>query len=279
VSTSNDRYANLEVGYLLQRVERHDGLVILATNLRHAIDEAFLRRFQFRIEFPFPDAEERRAIWERLLVPGVPREGEIDLDAIARAHRLSGGEIRNAALKAIFLAEQDGAPLERAHLDRAIALELLELGRLSGRAAAGAPPDRGSLLRAFGEAVERILREHLRGRFMKEIHVVHGAPTKEALAGKRPAVSVALYRMAAPRSGGVSVGFVVSAWSHRAEEEHELLGAAHEALAAGSVREIAGRRAAMRMQESYDFDLLHRSWSSHGPPVRASIVLEGDVHP
>jgi SpoVK/Ycf46/Vps4 family AAA+-type ATPase len=70
VSTSNDRFANLEVGFLLQRIERHDGLVILATNLQHVIDEAFLRRFHTRIEFPFPEPDERRRIWELMLPPG-----------------------------------------------------------------------------------------------------------------------------------------------------------------------------------------------------------------
>jgi AAA+ superfamily predicted ATPase len=279
VSTSNDRYANLEVGFLLQRVERHDGLVILATNLRHVIDEAFLRRFQFRVEFPFPEAGERRGIWERMLPKGVPRAGELDLDTIARAHRLSGGDITNAALKAIFLAEREGPPLTQAHLDRAVSMELLELGRLSRREAAAAdePPDRGALIRRFVEAVAELLEAHLRKRFIKEIHLVHGAPTKEALAGRRPAVNVALYRMAVPRAGGLRLGMIVSAWSLKAEEEHELLGAAHEALALGALGEVLGAKAVMRVQESYDFELLHRFWSSHGHPVRASIVVEGEV--
>jgi len=279
VSTSNDRYANLEVGFLLQRVERHDGLVILATNLRHVIDEAFLRRFQFRVEFPFPEPTERRGIWARMLPPGVPRAGELDLDQIARAHRLSGGGITNAALKAIFLAEREGAPLCQAHLERAVELELLELGRLSRSASVlqDQPPDRGRLLRKFVESVAGLLETHLRERFLKEIHIVHGAPTKEALAGRRPAVSIALYRMAAPRTGGLRLGLIVSAWSLQAEEEHDLLGAVHEALAAGRLEAIEGMSTSMRVQESHDFDLLHRFWSSHGHPVRASVVVEGEV--
>jgi len=279
VSSSNDRYANLEVGFLLQRVERHDGLVILATNLRHAIDDAFLRRFQFRVEFPFPEPSERAGIWERMLPSGVPRGPDLDLTAIARAHRLAGGDIANAALKAIFLAEREGSALQQSHLERAVALELYELGRLSRRdlPEQGQEADRGDLLRGFVEALESVLSDHLRRRFAKEIHIVHGAPTKEALAGKRPAVSIALYRMAAQRTGALRLGLVVSAWSQRAEEEHELLGVVHEALAGKSLGPVASHATEMRVQESYDFDMLHRFWSSHGHPVRASVVVEGEV--
>jgi MoxR-like ATPase len=279
VTSSNDRYANLEVGFLLQRLERHDGLVILATNLRHVIDEAFLRRFQFRVEFPFPEPEERLGIWERMLPPGVPRDGVLDLAAVARANRLSGGDIMNAALKAIFLAEHESTALSQAQLERAISLELLELGRLSRRDAevAGAPVDRGQLIRRFVEAVAELLETRLRKRFIKEIHLVHGAPTKEALAGRRPAINVALYRMAASRAGGLRLGMIVSAWSLKAEEEHELLGAAHEALTSSTVGEIMGTSTVMRVQESFDFELIHRFWSSHGHPVRASVVVEGEI--
>ncbi|APR75673.1 Cell division protein FtsH [Minicystis rosea] len=277
VSSSNDRYANLEVGYLLQRIERHEGLVILATNLRNAIDEAFLRRFHFRVEFPLPEAGERRAIWEQMIPDRLRRATELDLSAVARAHRLSGGEIRNVALKAIFLAEQEGAPLAQAHVERAVATELLEMGRLARRPTERAMLDRGALLRELIEALERIVDEHLRARFAKEIFVIHGAPTKEGLAGKRPAVSIAVYRMTAPKAGSLRVGLVLSTWSHRPVEEHELLGAIYDALWARSLDSIGGRKATLRVQESYDFDLLHRFWSSHGHPVRASLVVDGEI--
>lgn len=278
VTSSNDRYANLEVGYLLQRVERHDGVVILATNLRQSIDEAFLRRFQFRVEFPFPEPEERRGIWERMLPAGVPKCDSLDLAPVARAYRLSGGDIANAALRAIFLAAGDGAPLTNAHLERSIALELLELGRLSRQpATTEEPPDRGRLLKAFVEALATPLEDHLKKRFLKEVHLVHGAPTREALAGKRPAVSLALYRMSAQRSGALRIGFIASAWSSRAEEEHELLGVVHEALSNLVLGPVAGLKATMRVQESFDFELIHRFWSSHGHPVKASVVVEGEV--
>ncbi len=277
VSSSNDRFANLEVGYLLQRIERHDGLVILATNLRQSIDEAFLRRFQFRIEFPFPEPTDRARIWELMLPPSVPRDGDLDLERLARQHKLAGGNIRNAALKAIFLAEQREAPLTQAHLDEAVAIELLELGRLSRRA--HGPPDRGALLRGYAEQLGDGIEDVVRDRFLKEIYILHGSPTKEALAGKRPAVSVVLYRLAARRGGtGIRVGFIVSVWSQRAEEEHELLGVVHEALMGMNITDVLGRTTTMRVQESYDFDLLHRFWSSHEQPVRASIVVDGEIN-
>ncbi|MCB9947540.1 MAG: AAA family ATPase [Rhodospirillaceae bacterium] len=286
-SNASEHFANMVVGYLLQRIERHDGLVILSTNLRHAIDEAFLRRFQFRIEFPLPEPGERHRIWELMLPPGVERAGDIDIDTLAARHRLAGGEIRNAALKAIFLAEQDGRPVGQAHLERGVALELLELGRISRRPPDGGDaggtgtlpePDRGQLLRRCADVIQDVLEAYLRPRFLKEIHIVQGSPTDETLAGKRPAVSVALFRLARRRgAAGLRVGAIVSAWSHRAEEEHELLGVVHEALSTTGQLDLLGRTASLRVQESHDFDLLHRFWSSHDHPVRASVVLDVEI--
>ncbi|RKI74388.1 AAA family ATPase [Corallococcus sp. AB049A] len=277
VSNANDRFANLEVGFLLQRIERHDGLIILATNLQTAIDEAFLRRFHARIEFPFPEVDERRRIWELMLPEGVPRTGTLDLVGLAQRHRLAGGDIRNAALKAIFLAEQAGAPLSQEHLERAVALELYELGRLSRRPEADAPSDSGTRLRRVAEVFQEALDSQLRQHFLKEVHILHGSPTREALAGKRPAVSLALYRLAVTQHGALRLGIIVSAWSHRAEEEHELLGVLHGILSRGLPHELDGRKLTPRVQESYDFDLLHRFWSSHGHPIRASLVLDVEM--
>lgn len=277
VSNANDRFANLEVGFLLQRIERHDGLVILATNLQTAIDEAFLRRFHARIEFPFPEPEERRRIWELMLPPGVPLEGTLEVASLAQRYRLAGGEIRNAALKAIFLAEQAGVPLAQEHLERAVALELYELGRLSRRAEETPTSDAGVRLRRLAEALQESLDSQLRRHFFKEIHIVHGSPTKETLAGRRPAVSLALYRLAAAQGATLRLGMIVSAWSNRAEEENELLGVLHGLLSRGLPSEIDGRRVSARVQDSYDFDLLHRFWSSHGHPVRASLVLDVEL--
>jgi hypothetical protein len=272
VSTSNDRYANLEVGYLLQRIEQHDGLVILATNLQHTIDEAFLRRFHARVEFPFPEPSERRRIWALML--GDAAGADLDLDRIAR-HRLAGGDIRNAALKAIFLAERAGGPLTGEHLDRAVALELYELGRLSRRALEA--DDAGFLLRSLTEALESLLEQELRQRFLKEIHLVHGAPTKETLAGRRPAASLAIYRLATSGGGGLRLGLIVSAWSQHPGEEHELLGVLLELLSHARLDAIGGRRVALSVQRSFDFDLLHRFWSSHGHPMRPSLVVDVEI--
>jgi hypothetical protein len=272
VSNSNDRYANLEVGYLLQRIEQHDGLVILATNLQQSIDEAFLRRFHARVEFPFPDPCERRRIWS-LMLAGCAG-AELDLEAIGR-QRLAGGDIRNAALKAIFLAQREGGALTQAHLERAVALELYELGRLSRRALAD--DDVGFQLRSLTEALEGLLEPELRQRFLKEIHLIHGAPTKETLAGRRPAASLALYRLAMNGEGGLRLGLIVSAWSQHPGEEHELLGVLSELLGHARVTEVAGRRASLTVQKSFDFDLLHRFWSSHGHPMRPSVVVDVEI--
>jgi MoxR-like ATPase len=272
VTSSNDRHANLEVGYLLQRIEQHDGLVILATNLQHSIDEAFLRRFHARVEFPFPELSERQRIWSLMLGGCAGRE--LDLEPVAR-QRLAGGDIRNAALKAIFLAEREGVALTQKHLERAVALELYELGRLSRRATEAS--DVGAVLRALTEAFEGLLEQELRRRFLKEIHIVHGAPSREALAGRRPAASLAIYRMATHGNGGLRIGMIVSAWSHHAAEELELLGVLLDLLSAGRMPSVAGRRVGLIVQKSFDFDLLHRFWSSHGHPVRPSIVVDAEI--
>ncbi|MES2639530.1 MAG: ATP-binding protein [Myxococcota bacterium] len=262
VSSSNDRFANLEVGYLLQRVEVHEGPVILATNLRQTIDEAFLRRMSYRIEFPLPDAEERAALWAAMVGE---REG-VSLGALAQRHRLAGGDIRNASLKAMLLAEQEQSPLTTNHLERAVQLELLELGRLARRE--NAPSDRGPALRAQLVRLEQTLEASLKARFPREVHLLHGSPTREALAGRRPAVSLSVFRMA-HATAALKVGIIVSAWSQRAEEENELLAAAAAAL--------ADARSWLRVQESHDFELLHRFWSSHGQPIRASLVVDLEV--
>jgi hypothetical protein len=138
--------------------------------------------------------------------------------------------------------------------------------------------DRGELLRASLDDVHDQLAVWLRQRFLKEIHIVHGSPTDQVMAGRRPAVSVALFRVAARRGDdGLRAGFVVSAWSHRAEEESELLGVVHEALTGMALSPAHGRDARLRIQESHDFDLLHRFWSSHGQPMRASVVVDVEI--
>lgn len=128
------------------------------------------------------------------------------------------------------------------------------------------------------DALEDMLAGALRARFRNEIHVVHGAPTPDNVAARRPAVSVALFRLAARRgNAGLRTGFIVSAWSHRPEEESELLGVVHEVLGEATLPAVHGRQTHLRIAESHDFDLLNRFWSSHGQPVRPSLVVDVEI--
>jgi hypothetical protein len=131
VHASHDRYANIEVAYLLQRMEAHEGAVILATNFRQNIDDAFLRRLDIVIDFPFPEASDRRRIWQVLLPDAAPLADDVDIAFLADRFKLSGGSIRNAALAAAFLAAEEGGPIAMRHLVRGIALEYGKLGRLT----------------------------------------------------------------------------------------------------------------------------------------------------
>jgi hypothetical protein len=127
VKDSHDRYANIEVSYLLQRMEAYRGLAILTTNLKDGVDPAFLRRLRFVVNFPFPDAQAREAIWRLIFPSAVPRE-ELDLSALARFN-VSGGNIRNIALGAAFLAADEGQPVRMTHLLRAARSEYGKLER------------------------------------------------------------------------------------------------------------------------------------------------------
>ncbi|MCW5808464.1 MAG: ATP-binding protein [Deltaproteobacteria bacterium] len=130
VQSSVDRYANLEVNYLLQRLDTFEGIAILTTNFGSAIDPAFSRRLTMRVTFPFPDDETREKLWRAHLPAAVPTAGKLDLGALARRFKLSGGYIRNAALRAAFLAAEEHSPLTQDHLERAIRAEFRELGQL-----------------------------------------------------------------------------------------------------------------------------------------------------
>jgi hypothetical protein len=102
VKDSHDRYANIEINYLLQRMEAYRGLAILATNMKSALDQAFMRRLRFVVNFPFPGAVERKAIWQKVFPADVPQSG-LDYDRLARLH-IAGGNIYNIALNAAFMA-------------------------------------------------------------------------------------------------------------------------------------------------------------------------------
>jgi SpoVK/Ycf46/Vps4 family AAA+-type ATPase len=129
VRDAHDRYANIEISYLLQRMEEYDGLSILATNLRGNIDEAFLRRLTFQVQFPFPDAGLRRGLWRSVWPEPLPRGADVDLDRLADTFTLSGGNIRNVVLGAAFQAAGGGGPVALEHVVRALQRELQKVGR------------------------------------------------------------------------------------------------------------------------------------------------------
>lgn len=116
VKDSHDRNANIEVAYLLQQIEEHDGVCILATNLSDNIDAAFMRRITFVVHFPFPNAAERREIYQKLLPSGLETDSDINWDYIAEKFNLSGGYIKNIVLGAAFMAADDGRPMCMRHL-------------------------------------------------------------------------------------------------------------------------------------------------------------------
>jgi hypothetical protein len=132
VRDAHDRYANVEVAYLLQRLEAYEGVAILTTNLRGNIDEAFLRRLDCVLEFPIPGEADRLQIWRRALPPEAPVGDEVDLLFLARKFKLSGGHIRNIALTAGYLAAVDGGPIRMKHLVRGTRREYQKLGKLVG---------------------------------------------------------------------------------------------------------------------------------------------------
>ena len=128
VRDSHDRYANIEVDYLLQRMEDYPGLAVLATNRKTALDAAFLRRLRFVLDFPFPDVVARRRIWGAAFPPDAPTAG-LDLDAIARLE-LSGGSIATVAVNAAFGAAGRSAPIGMVHVAESARAELSKLERL-----------------------------------------------------------------------------------------------------------------------------------------------------
>ncbi|HEY0192522.1 MAG TPA: ATP-binding protein, partial [Kofleriaceae bacterium] len=131
VKTSVDRYANMEVNYLLQRLDSFEGIAILTTNFGNSIDPAFKRRLTYRVTFPFPDEEMREQLWKSLIPAQVPVLGKLDFAGLSQRFRLSGGYIRNAALRAAFLAAEEGTSLTHDHLERAIRMEFREIGKLA----------------------------------------------------------------------------------------------------------------------------------------------------
>jgi hypothetical protein len=130
VRDSHDRYANIEIAYLLQRMEEYDGVVILATNLRKNMDEAFARRMHFTVEFAMPEEVDRNCIWQGVFPGEAPLTEDIDLPFLARQFKISGGNIKNIALGAAFLAAADGGAITMENLIRATKREYQKMGKL-----------------------------------------------------------------------------------------------------------------------------------------------------
>jgi SpoVK/Ycf46/Vps4 family AAA+-type ATPase len=131
VKSSNDRYANLEVNYLLQRVEQFRGIAILTTNHETALDEAFRRRLAIHVRFGIPDERQRALLWQAMLPGRAEVAGDIDFERLGRDLAMTGGYIKNAALRAAYLAADEGSPITMAHLWRAARGEYEAMGKLA----------------------------------------------------------------------------------------------------------------------------------------------------
>lgn len=129
VRDSHDRYANIEINYLLQKMEEYEGMVILATNLKKHVDEAFLRRMHFMVEFPFPEEKQRRRIWECHFPKEAPIK-EIDIDFLARQFKITGGNIKNIVLNAAFLAAANSGVIDMEHIILATRREYVKIGKM-----------------------------------------------------------------------------------------------------------------------------------------------------
>ncbi len=131
VGDSHDRYANIEVGYLLQRIETYDGIVLMATNLGANLDEAFTRRIHFIIDYPFPDEDTRLRLWELLIPKNIERDADVDLKEFAAAYKIAGGNIRNAVVTAIYeAAAKDMTKINKAGLLRGVEREYQKMGKV-----------------------------------------------------------------------------------------------------------------------------------------------------
>ena len=137
VRDARDRYANVEVAYLLQRMERFDGLAVLTTNLRANLDEAFTRRIDVIVDFPMPEEDDRLRLWRLHLPESIPQDSDLDLGFMADRFRLSGGNIRNVCVTAAFFAAEADRPVSMADLVRGTEREYRKLGRLTVEAEFG----------------------------------------------------------------------------------------------------------------------------------------------
>ena len=130
VKDAHDRYANVEVAFLLQKMEDHDGVVIIATNLAHNIDAAFSRRMQFVMQFPLPDIESRERLWEAMFPPEAPRGKDLDIGFLARQFEFAGGDIRNITLEAAFRSAHQGRDIGMREVLGAVVAHYAKRGKL-----------------------------------------------------------------------------------------------------------------------------------------------------
>jgi hypothetical protein len=130
VKDAHDRYANIEVAYLLQKMEEHEGVVIMATNLSKNLDEAFARRMQYIVEFPLPNARARERLWRGMFPPQAPLADDVDFPFLADQFSLAGGDIRNVVLSAAFSAAQSGAEISMRHIVPALARLMVTKGKM-----------------------------------------------------------------------------------------------------------------------------------------------------
>ncbi len=137
VKDSHDRYANIEINYLLQKMEEHIGIVILATNFRKNIDEAFTRRMHFTLDFPFPDRKYRLDIWHKIFPEETPKCNDIDYEFMAKRFKISGGNIKNIALQSAFLAADNSKKIDMNHIIQATKREYQKMGKLCTQAEFG----------------------------------------------------------------------------------------------------------------------------------------------
>jgi SpoVK/Ycf46/Vps4 family AAA+-type ATPase len=131
VRSSNDRYANLETNYLLQRLESFGGICLLTSNHESSIDPAFQRRLSLHLRFAVPDEDERAKLWRATLPAQAPISPDVDFEGLARRFAMTGGYIKNAALRAAFLAADEGVAIGEAHLEYAARLEYEGMGKIA----------------------------------------------------------------------------------------------------------------------------------------------------
>jgi SpoVK/Ycf46/Vps4 family AAA+-type ATPase len=129
VRDAHDRYANIEISYLLQKMEEYEGISILATNLRQNLDVAFTRRLSFSIDFPFPDEASRLLIWKAIWPKETPVAKDLDLPFLATQYKLSGGSVKNIALAASFMAAEENVAVSTPHLLKAVRREFQKMGK------------------------------------------------------------------------------------------------------------------------------------------------------